>query len=39
MPFIKSKVSCAMTAEQENELKQRIGKAIELVPGKSEEYV
>ena len=39
MPFIKCKVSCAMTAEQEIELKRRFGKAIELVPGKSEEYL
>lgn len=39
MPFIKSKVSCELTTEQELDLKRRIGKAIELVPGKSEEYL
>ena len=37
MPFIKAKVSCQISEEQEIELKAGIGKAIELVPGKSEE--
>ncbi len=39
MPFIKCKVSCAMTNEQELALKRRFGKAIELIPGKSEAYL
>ena len=39
MPFIKAKVSCPISQEQESELKTGIGKAIELVPGKSEEYL
>ncbi len=39
MPFIKCKVSCEMTTEQEFELKRRFGKAIEFIPGKSEEYL
>lgn len=39
MPFIKTKVSCALTYEQESTLKSRFGKAIELVPGKSEAYL
>lgn len=39
MPFIKCRVSCGITTEQELELKRRFGKAIELVPGKSEEYL
>lgn len=39
MPFIKVKVSCAVSLEQESELKAGMGKAIELVPGKSEEYL
>lgn len=39
MPFIKCKVSCELTREQEIELKRRIGTAIELVPGKSEAYM
>ena len=39
MPFIKSKVSCAMTEAQQAELKSRFGKAIELIPGKTEDYL
>lgn len=39
MPFIKIKVNCRISPEQEIELKTRMGKAIELVPGKSEEYL
>ena len=39
MPFIKAKVSCSITKEQESELKTELGKAISLVPGKSEEYL
>ncbi len=39
MPFLVSKVNVPVSAEQEKELKARMGKAIELVPGKSEEYL
>ena len=39
MPFIKTKISCEIDKVQEEEIKSRIGKAIELVPGKSEEYL
>ena len=39
MPFIKTKVSCSIAADQETELKKRFGKAISLVPGKSEDYL
>ena len=39
MPFIKVKTSCQISKEQEITLKSRMGKAIELVPGKSEEYL
>jgi len=39
MPFIFSKVTVKITEQQETALKQRLGKAIELVPGKSEEYL
>ncbi|MBQ1493027.1 MAG: hypothetical protein IIZ39_13795 [Blautia sp.] len=39
MPFITCKVSCPLSWEQEVEIKERMGKAIELVPGKSEEYL
>lgn len=39
MPFIKAKTSCPISKAQEKELKARMGKAIALVPGKSEEYL
>ena len=39
MPFINSKVSVAMTQEQEQELKSRLGQAIRLIPGKSENWL
>lgn len=39
MPFIKIKTSCEIAPEQEKEIKKEMGKAIELVPGKSEEYL
>lgn len=39
MPFIISRVSTPITQQQETELKVQLGKAIELVPGKSEEYL
>ena len=39
MPFIISKVNVPISREQEMNLKSRLGKAIELVPGKSEEYL
>ncbi len=39
MPFIKTKVSCPITKVQEIEIKTRMGQAIRLVPGKSEEYL
>ncbi len=38
MPFIKSKVSCKVSLEKESELKVRLGQAIEIIPGKSEQY-
>ena len=38
MPFIISRVNRPISREQELELKARMGKAIELVPGKNEEY-
>ncbi len=37
MPFLISKVNIPVNPEQERELKARLGRAIELVPGKSEE--
>ena len=39
MPLIKAKVSCPISPKQESELKAGMGKAIEFVPGKSEEYL
>lgn len=39
MPFIISRVNVPISREQEIELKTRLGKAIELVPGKSEDYL
>lgn len=39
MPFINSKVSVAITPEQERELKTRLGRAISLIPGKSEQWL
>lgn len=39
MPFIISRTNCPIGREQEVQLKTRLGKAIELVPGKSEEYL
>ena len=39
MPFIDSKVSVKITDEQEKELKTRLGRAISLIPGKSESWL
>lgn len=39
MPFLKVKTSCPITEEQELRLKTELGRAIGLVPGKSEEYL
>ena len=39
MPFINSKISLKVTKEKEEILKSRLGKAIELIPEKSEEWL
>lgn len=39
MPFINSRVSTAITPEQEEEIKNRLGKSISLIPGKSEQWL
>ena len=39
MPFIDSKVSVKTTPEQKVELKERLGQAIALIPGKSESWL
>lgn len=39
MPFINAKVSTTISEGQEKELKTRLGKAIECIPGKSESWL
>ena len=39
MPFITARVNVPLTKEEELKIKSGLGKAIELVPGKSEEYL
>lgn len=39
MPFIDSKVSVSISKEQEAELKSRLGQAISIIPGKSEQWL
>ena len=39
MPFINSKVSVAMSQEKKDQVKKRLGEAIALVPGKSENWL
>ncbi|BCN30298.1 phenylpyruvate tautomerase MIF-related protein [Anaeromicropila herbilytica] len=39
MPFINSKLSMKITKEQEVLIKTKLGKAIELIPGKSESWL
>ena len=39
MPFIIARVNLPVNIEQEQEIKTRLGHAIEAVPGKSEEYL
>ncbi len=39
MPFIDSKVSVKTTPEQRKELKERLGQAIAIIPGKSESWL
>jgi phenylpyruvate tautomerase PptA (4-oxalocrotonate tautomerase family) len=39
MPFIDSKVSVKMSQEQRKELKERLGQAISVIPGKSENWL
>ena len=39
MPFIVSKVNFPVSAEQEREWKEQLGKAIERIPGKSEKVL
>ncbi len=39
MPFIHSKVTTKITKEQETTIKERLGQAIALIPGKSEQWL
>ncbi len=39
MPYIETKTNLNITKQQENELKTAFGKAIELIPGKSERWL
>lgn len=39
MPFINSKVNVPITKEQEITIKTKLGKAISLIPGKSEAWL
>lgn len=39
MPFINVKTNIEVTKEHKEIVKQRLGKAIELIPGKSEEWL
>ena len=39
MPFIDAKVSVAVNPAQEESIKQKLGKAIALIPGKSETWL
>lgn len=39
MPFINSKISVKITEEQEETIKNRLGQAIALIPGKSESWL
>lgn len=39
MPFIGSRISMKISKEKEEIIKQKLGKAIELIPGKSETFL
>ena len=39
MPFINAKVSVKMSEEQQESIKSKLGKAIEIIPGKSENWL
>lgn len=39
MPFIGSKVTVKISPEKEKTIKERLGKAIKLIPGKSETFL
>ncbi|GKU26199.1 phenylpyruvate tautomerase MIF-related protein [Clostridium folliculivorans] len=39
MPFIDSKVTVKLTEEKKDKIKDELGKLIELIPGKSEQWL
>ena len=39
MPFIETKTTAKISAEQEGQLRAELGKAVELIAGKSEEWL
>ena len=39
MPFINSKITLKITNEQETQLKEKLGAAIAIIPGKSESWL
>ncbi|MDD6327693.1 MAG: phenylpyruvate tautomerase MIF-related protein [Eubacteriales bacterium] len=39
MPFINSKISTNITPEQEKTIKEKLGQAISIIPGKSESWL
>lgn len=39
MPFINVKTNIGISKDKEEQVKQRLGKAIECIPGKSEEWL
>lgn len=39
MPYIQSKVSISLTDAQKENIKSKLGKAISLIPGKSEQWL
>lgn len=39
MPFINSRISVKMTEQQKESLKEQLGEAISIIPGKSEQWL
>jgi phenylpyruvate tautomerase PptA (4-oxalocrotonate tautomerase family) len=39
MPYINTKTNIVITKDKENSIKEKLGKAIELIPGKSESWL
>lgn len=39
MPFINTKINCSISDQQKSILKEELGKAISLIPGKSQEWL